>query len=306
MKFPLFSLLMLTLLVSCSVEKRKYQKGFYVSNTGKVKSELVLHSPSTALQVLPVDTCDLLVFSDGTKIAGQLVSSNDRDIQYTYCNDKVIHKIHKQHIVAIEKRNGDIDYFDGRQNFKAARPTPTPPTPTLAAVPSETIITTAGESRTVTASKAAPCEVIFFRDGEEISVKVMEVGIDDVRYKLCGMQEGPIFVKPKSSIFMIRYADGSKDVFKENSAPINSEVKTELPKPTNSSLAVLALTFSILGIYPLTLIGSITALVLGGIYLRKNPFEDYSSPSRKKAIAGLIISGITLLLFAFIIFLLIM
>lgn len=306
MKFPLFSLLILTLLVSCSVEKRKYQKGFYISNTGKVKSELGLHSPSTALQALPADTCDLLVFSDGTKIAGQLVSSNDRDIQYTYCNDKVIHKIHKRHIVAIEKRNGDIDYFDGRQNFKAARPTPTPPAPTLAAVPSETIITTAVESGTVATNKAAPCEVIFFRDGEEISGKVMEVGIDDVRYKLCGMQEGPVFVKPKSSIFMIRYADGSKDVFKENSAPINSEVKKELPKSTNSSLAVLALTFSILGIYPLTLIGSITALVLGGIYLRKNPFEDYSSPSRKKAIAGLIISGITILLFAFIIFLLLM
>lgn len=302
MKFPLFSLLILTLLVSCSVEKRKYQKGFYISNTGKVKGEPSLPSTSSALRALPVDTCDLLVFSDGTKIPGQLVSSGDRDIQYTFCNDKVIHKIPKQRMVAIEKRNGDVDYFDGRQNFKAARPAP--PTPTIVALPSETIISTAGESPTLTTNKAAPCEVIFFRDGEEISVKVMEVGIEDVRYKLCGMQEGPVFVKSKSSIFMIRYADGSKDVFKENSAPINSEVKTELPKSTNSSLAVLALTFSILGIYPLFLIGSITALVLGCIYLRKNPFEDYTSPSRKKAVAGLIISGITMLLFAFVLFLL--
>jgi hypothetical protein len=58
-------------------------------------------------------------------------------------------------------------------------------------------------------------DVIVMRSGEEIQAKILEVNETEVKYKKFDYQDGPTFIVSKSKIFMIKYADGSKDVFSE-------------------------------------------------------------------------------------------
>jgi len=90
------------------------------------------------------------------------------------------------------------------------------------------------------------CDVIIFRNGDEISAKVVEVTETTVKYKKCDKATGPLYTKRQSSILMIRYSDGSKDIFSH--AKSNSK-----EEETNKNVANLGWTA-----IALTLIGTIT------------------------------------------------
>ena len=61
-------------------------------------------------------------------------------------------------------------------------------------------------------------DIIILRDGDDIQAVVQEVGVDDVTFKRFDNQNGPNYRLNKADIFMIRYENGSKDVF-EVAAP---------------------------------------------------------------------------------------
>jgi len=69
------------------------------------------------------------------------------------------------------------------------------------------------------------CDVITLKTGEEIQAKVIEVDLDKVRYKKCGNNDGPVYTLKKSDVFMIKYANGTKDIFNKP-----TETNTEGPK----------------------------------------------------------------------------
>jgi hypothetical protein len=52
-------------------------------------------------------------------------------------------------------------------------------------------------------------------NGDELKVKVLEVTHNEVKYKKFDNLEGPIFTIMKSELFMIKYQNGSKDIFNE-------------------------------------------------------------------------------------------
>ncbi len=56
-------------------------------------------------------------------------------------------------------------------------------------------------------------DLIIKKDGSEIETKVIEVGIDIIKYKKFDNQDGPVYSLEKEDVFMIRYGNGSKDVF---------------------------------------------------------------------------------------------
>lgn len=56
-------------------------------------------------------------------------------------------------------------------------------------------------------------DVIVLKSGDEIQAKIVQVTDNDVSYKKFDYQDGPTFVVSKDKIFMIKYADGTKDVF---------------------------------------------------------------------------------------------
>jgi len=70
-------------------------------------------------------------------------------------------------------------------------------------------------------------DIITLKNGEDIRALVQEIGEVDVKYKKFDNPNGPNYTMKKSEIFMIRYANGSKDVFKTE--PTTTLPVTEQP-----------------------------------------------------------------------------
>jgi len=98
-------------------------------------------------------------------------------------------------------------------------------------------------------SKMYAQDVIVLKSGDEISAVVNEIGIDVIKYKKFDNQTGPIYNVEKSQVFMIKYQNGTKDVFNqvpENKVAENkvAEVAPKLdipplpPQPLSYSLGV--------------------------------------------------------------------
>ena len=56
-------------------------------------------------------------------------------------------------------------------------------------------------------------DVITYKNGTEAKVKVMEVTSTEVKFKKEENLDGPVYSELKSKIFMIQFANGSKEVF---------------------------------------------------------------------------------------------
>lgn len=83
-------------------------------------------------------------------------------------------------------------------------------------------------------------DVIFKKNGDEISAKILEVGVTEVKYKQFNNQDGPLYTILKTDIFMIKYANGTKEVF--NSDASSSSVQTNndgIAQPTNQEQATV-------------------------------------------------------------------
>ena len=72
---------------------------------------------------------------------------------------------------------------------------------------------------------------IMFIDGTEILSKVIEINNTEIKYKLFDNQNGPTIITLKKNIFIIKYENGTKEVFTENlikDSPKNIQVETKL------------------------------------------------------------------------------
>jgi len=76
-------------------------------------------------------------------------------------------------------------------------------------------------------------DIITLRNGDDIEALVQEIGTDDVKYKKFENPNGPNYTLKKSEIFLIRYANGSKDVFKDE-APVPSTNQTNAQSRNNN------------------------------------------------------------------------
>ena len=62
-------------------------------------------------------------------------------------------------------------------------------------------------------------DVIILKNAEEIPAVVQEVGDVEIKYKKIENPTGPNYTLKKSAVLMIKYANGSKDVFVDNTEP---------------------------------------------------------------------------------------
>ena len=56
------------------------------------------------------------------------------------------------------------------------------------------------------------CDNIIFRGGEEVSSKIVTVTSNEIKYRKCPNATGPIYSVLKSTVFMIKYSNGNKDI----------------------------------------------------------------------------------------------
>jgi len=67
-------------------------------------------------------------------------------------------------------------------------------------------------------------DVITKKDGTDISAKILEVTTSEVKYKKFDNLTGPTFSLLKNDILMIRYENGTKDIFGGTSTSTSSSV----------------------------------------------------------------------------------
>lgn len=70
-------------------------------------------------------------------------------------------------------------------------------------------------------------DIIIKKDGDKIKATVVEVGLDEVKYKKYETSDGPIYLIMKSDIFMIEYDNGDKDIF-NNEKPSQNQQETQI------------------------------------------------------------------------------
>ena len=72
-------------------------------------------------------------------------------------------------------------------------------------------------------------DIIVLKNGNEIKAKVLEITTEVVKYKRCDNLDGPLISIAKPKLFMIRYKNGTKEVFKDET-PAPQETVEDRPK----------------------------------------------------------------------------
>ncbi|MDP1800054.1 MAG: DUF4190 domain-containing protein [Bacteroidota bacterium] len=222
------------ILFSCSVQKRKYQKGFYLSSN---KSKTVNKKETTVS-------------------AKKRPGSGNPELKPA----TVITEINTELEVSTDKK----------------------------ILPVKSI-----KNPLITLSKDEPCDKITFKNGDEISVKILEIAPFDIKYKKCDSPDGPSYIIKKSTVFMITYANGTKEVFKaepevkpsnNNSSNSNSNSNKG---PSIPESAVISLIAGICGF--VIFIGSIPAICFGIAAIRKINREPEKYTGKGMASTGIIL-----------------
>ena len=64
-------------------------------------------------------------------------------------------------------------------------------------------------------------DIITLRTGEDIAAKILEVSTTEIKYKRMDNVDGPTFVVPVSEVLIVRYENGSNQVFEHQPKVVN-------------------------------------------------------------------------------------
>jgi hypothetical protein len=70
-------------------------------------------------------------------------------------------------------------------------------------------------------------DIITKKNGDDIQAKVIEITLNELKYKNFNNLDGPIISILKSDVILVRYENGSKDVFADEK-PVSIEIGKEL------------------------------------------------------------------------------
>ena len=137
------------------------------------------------------------------------------------------------------------------------------------------------------------CDTLFYRDGTKKLGKVVEVGIDEIKYRHCNFNDGPLNVVRKSDISKIKFNNGIEEVFKEIKEKKMDENQSNLKY---NSAGVMSFIFSITSLFIFGIIFGVTGIVLGFIGLSK--ISKYPDVYKGKglSVAGIMIGVISIVL----------
>ena len=154
-------------------------------------------------------------------------------------------------------------------------------------------------------------DLITLKSGEEVKVKVIEINEKEIKYKRCDNLEGPLVTVKKSDVFMIKYANGTKEIIKDEKP--NSPTKpsntnpNQTPKgdqpPKVHPLAIASILCSTIGW--LIGVGPIVGLILGVQSLREINAQPLKYTGKGFAIAGIVLGILYVILAILVIFILI-
>jgi hypothetical protein len=154
-------------------------------------------------------------------------------------------------------------------------------------------------------SFAQECDNIILQNGEEVMARVLEVTVEEIKYKRCDNLDGPVYSIKKADVFMIKYANGTKDIFatSNNTAAKASQTKYQ-GKPKDDPLGVIGMIVGVIAwlvpTFPLALLLCTSAVMFAVASLsriKKYP-EKYKGRGFSYVALGLGIAGLLILLAA--------
>lgn len=104
-----------------------------------------------------------------------------------------------------------------------------------------------------------PCDEIILKNGDEILAKVIEIDNSVVKYKKCDNLDGPLYNIEKSKVLIIKYTNGTKDVFADNESTDSGKVNQKSTTRKVNAASVLSFVFSFAGV----LIGLFASMIVG-------------------------------------------
>jgi len=82
-------------------------------------------------------------------------------------------------------------------------------------------------------SYAMPQDIMVMRNGDEVEAKVLEIGTEEIKYKKYSLLDGPDYLCLKSDVFMIKFENGTKEVFNSDvTSPEREVISTSLDYAT--------------------------------------------------------------------------
>jgi len=75
-------------------------------------------------------------------------------------------------------------------------------------------------------------DIIYKTDGTEIKAKIIEVNINDIKYKKYENPEGPLYTVNKSELFKIKFENGTQEVFNKSSSNSSNKKNSETVNST--------------------------------------------------------------------------
>ncbi len=143
-------------------------------------------------------------------------------------------------------------------------------------------------------------DVITLRDGNDITVKVMEISSKFIKYKNCDNLSGPLRVVNADNVFMIKYANGTKEVFKKEEVQV--EKQTENYQSTQEKPVVvrknntMAVTSFILLFFSFLIIPAPISFIFGLVALGEFKKEPGKYKNKWMALIPVILGCIVLFL----------
>lgn len=139
------------------------------------------------------------------------------------------------------------------------------------------------------------CDTLITREGEELIVKILEFGESTIKYKKCDQLEGPTYTIKMAEVFMIKYANGAKDVFKAKEvAKVKNEPLQAEKKVTVEPFSIISFILGVIGIIIMLLINPvlgffilIPALITGIVGIARR--RAYNSKGLGMAIIGTVL-----------------
>jgi len=92
-------------------------------------------------------------------------------------------------------------------------------------------------------------DIITLKNGDDILSLIQEIGEVNVKYKKLENPNGPDYTLSKTEIIMIRYANGSRDVFSDSPVPAPIVVLTQEPKELHFTFRGIAKNKSLVKLY---------------------------------------------------------
>jgi hypothetical protein len=129
-------------------------------------------------------------------------------------------------------------------------------------------------------------DVIHFLNGSEVSAIVLEISSTEVRYRRVDNPDGPVFSTPRSELFMIKYANGTKEMMSGTAATPATQPETpsqtqpepsqeftsgQTPRPSQKQSAPALADIDPIG---------------------KRTYDENMRIARKKVISGAVLTGI--------------